>query len=173
MECSIRVGCYFWTWNSEKSSRFPNTCWLKSRTGDQNKKTAENKISGPRSCQDTFVPDLALGNDYKFCLDSNQDIIDVFTGQTLELFNLDDDPEERTNLAVNQSDTAPRMLAKLMEIASSSDVQNTDDVGHINLVLLMTNKQHFPLTVLQYAGPIHMLAIMLPPSIDNIEMVAN
>ena len=60
-ECNVRVGCFFWTWNSEKSARFPNTCWLKSRTGDQNKKTAENKISGPRSCQDPYAPELALG----------------------------------------------------------------------------------------------------------------
>ena len=29
-ECAIRVGCLFWTWNTGKSSRFPNTCWLKS-----------------------------------------------------------------------------------------------------------------------------------------------
>ena len=62
---------------------------------------------------------ITISNIFNACIESNPDVIDIFTGQTLKLFNLAADPEERTNLAVNQSDTAQRMLARLLEVASS------------------------------------------------------
>ena len=63
---------------------------------------------------------------FNACLESNPEVIDIFTGQTLKLFNLAADPEERTNLAVNQSDTAQRMLARLLEVASSITTFETE-----------------------------------------------
>ena len=68
-----------------------------------------------------------LKYNFNFCSDS------IFTGQTLKLFKLVDDPEERINLAINESEMAQRMLARLLDIAASlSDVQDTDIGFQIN-----------------------------------------
>lgn len=47
--------CNFFTWNNANHPKNPNTCWLKTDTGDirTNKKQAD-KISGPRCCPSHF-----------------------------------------------------------------------------------------------------------------------
>ena len=116
-ECAIRVGCLFWTWNTGKSSRFPNTCWLKSN--DAGRKPGVGKISGPRSCSSPSQT-LDLGPLTNANNKGNDDTpIPFLNGKTLSLFDLAADPEERTNLAAEQSDLAQQLLARLLEHAAT------------------------------------------------------
>ena len=124
---SIIIGQH-WTWNTPASARFPSTCWLKSKAAREGRREgAENKvgpiirmsyldkkkrfsnfaedifvveISGPRSCSALDDPlDTDLG-------EAGAQLLAALSGQTIHLFNLSEDPEERVNLATKEPDMA-------------------------------------------------------------------
>ena len=58
------------------------------------------EISGPRSCSALSDPlDTDLG-------EAGAQLLATLSGQTMYLFNLSEDPEERVNLAAKESDLA-------------------------------------------------------------------
>ena len=130
IECTIRVGCFFWTWNTGESSRFPNTCWLKS--SDTGRKIGVEKISGPRSCSS---PTQNLGPEQNVPGNKNANTetpINFLFGKTLRLYNLTNDPEERNNLAADQPDLAQQLLARLLEHAKTLIETNEEEYEIVN-----------------------------------------
>ena len=135
-ECAIRVGCFFWTWNTEASSRFPNTCWLKS--SDTGRKTGVEKISGPRSCSSltqTLDPEQNISGNKNA---NDETSINFLLGKTLRLYNLTNDPEERNNLAADQPDLAQQLLARLLEHAKTLVERNEEKTEIVNSELEYT-----------------------------------
>ena len=100
-ECSLRVGCFYWTWNSHQASRFPETCWLKSRLGNKNPKEAENKVSGPVSCEGSNLTEKQI------------QFYDLYAGLKIQLFDLGNDQDEKNNIAQEKLDVAQSMISRL------------------------------------------------------------